>query len=49
LRFDGREVGGISCYTNHCQTTFPVPLDATPGEHVIEAEGGSSLVLTVVE
>ena len=49
LFFDGQPVGSVDCFVNTCRGTMTVPGDATPGNHQISVEGGSSRVLRVVE
>jgi hypothetical protein len=48
LLLDGRPIGELSCADDHCQGSFVVPVDLPLGSHVVEAEGGSQLTLTVV-
>ncbi|MDP6549006.1 MAG: YbhB/YbcL family Raf kinase inhibitor-like protein [Dehalococcoidia bacterium] len=49
LYFDGEPIGTFGCYVNACHGALIVPDGASPGSHQISVEGGSSLVLIVVE
>ena len=47
LYFDEQLIGTIWCMMNACRATARIPEDATPGEHKLSAEGGSSITVTV--
>jgi hypothetical protein len=47
LSFDGRPVGSINCYAHTCLATLTLPADATPGQHTLSVEGGSTLEIEV--
>lgn len=48
LYFDRTTVGTLNCAADRCAADFLIPADATPGEHQVSTEGGSSLALNVV-
>ena len=47
LYFDEQLIGTIRCMMNACRAAARIPEDATPGEHKLSAEGGSSITVTV--
>ena len=47
LYFDEQLIGTIGCMMNACRAKARIPEDATPGEHKLSAEGGSSITVTV--
>jgi len=47
IYFDQVAVGELVCYVNHCEAKIVVPSDATPGAHVISAEGDSHIAFLV--
>ena len=49
LYFDSQPLSTIGCYVNYCQGNLVVPPNAALGTHSVSTEGGSMLVLTVVE
>jgi len=47
LYLDGKQVGILTCYINHCEQEFNLTADIPLGTHVISVEGGSEISLQV--
>ena len=48
LFFDDQPIAQLSCYVNHCEQEFTLPIDALPGAHTLSVEGGSSLPIQII-
>ena len=47
LYFDEQSIGTMWCMMTACSATIRIPEDATPGDHRLSAEGGSSITVIV--
>ena len=49
LVFNSEVISTIGCYVNYCQGNLLVPADAEAGVHLISAQGGSTIGITITQ